>query len=91
MDLGSTCRGDRGNPSTTCAREEERWAVQPTREELRQAFEAGFQSIDAGDTFYTGFQAFLEARGYRQRDEARCTCRDGGAHGHLPECRWVKG
>jgi 3-hydroxyisobutyrate dehydrogenase-like beta-hydroxyacid dehydrogenase len=40
--------------------------------------------------FYTGFHAFLEARGYRKRDDARCTCRDGGAHGHLPECRWVK-
>jgi hypothetical protein len=64
--------------------------VQPTREELRQAFEAGFQSIDAGDTFYTGFQAFLEANGYRKREEVPCTCRDSGAHGHLPECRWVK-
>jgi len=64
--------------------------VQPTREELRQAFEVGFQSIDEGDTFYTGFQVFLEASGYRKRDEARCTCRDNGTHGHLPECRWVK-
>jgi hypothetical protein len=64
--------------------------VQPTREELRQAFEAGFQSIDEGETFYTGFQAFLESSGYRKRPEAQCTCRDGGAHGHLPECRWMK-
>jgi hypothetical protein len=64
--------------------------VQPTREELRQAFEAGFQSIDEGETFYTGFHAFLEARGYCKRDDAQCTCRDGGAHGHLPECRWMK-
>ena len=65
--------------------------MQPTREELRQAFEAGFQSIDEGDNFYTGFHAFLESRGYRKREDARCTCSDGGAHGHLPECRWVRG
>ncbi len=65
-------------------------AVPPTPEELRQAFQAGFQSIDEGETFYTGFEAFLEALGYRKQAEARCTCQDGGAHGHLPECRWVK-
>jgi hypothetical protein len=64
--------------------------VQPTREELRQAFEAGFQSIDEGDSFYTGFHAFLESKGYRKQDDTECTCRDGGAHGHLPECRWLK-
>jgi hypothetical protein len=64
--------------------------VQPTREELRQAFQAGFQAIDAGDTFYAGFEAYLEALGYRKQAEAPCTCRDGGAHGHLPECRWLK-
>ena len=63
---------------------------EPTQEELRQAFQAGFQSIDEGETFYTGFQAFLESLGYRQEEGIRCTCRDGGAHGHLPECRWVK-
>ncbi len=66
-------------------------AATPTREELRQAFQAGFQSIDAGDTFSTGFQAFLESVGYRKVQEGRCTCRDDGAHGHLPECQWVKG
>jgi hypothetical protein len=65
--------------------------VQPTREELRQAFEAGFQSIDEGASFYTGFHAFLESRGYRRHPDAACTCRDGGSHGHLPECRWVRG
>jgi hypothetical protein len=64
--------------------------VQPTREELRQAFEAGFQSIDEGDTFYTGFHEFLQSRGYRKQADQRCTCQDGGTHGHLPECRWVK-
>jgi hypothetical protein len=65
-------------------------AVQPTREELRQAFEAGFQSIDEGESFYSGFHAFLESRGYWRQHEAACTCCDGGAHGHLPECRWLK-
>ena len=64
--------------------------MQPTHEELRQAFQAGFQSIDEGETFYTGFEASLTSLGYRRQDEAQCTCRDGGAHGHLPECRWVK-
>ena len=64
--------------------------MQPTREELRQAFQAGFQTIDEGETFYTGFEAFLTSLGYHKQDDARCTCRDGGAHGHLPECRWVK-
>ena len=28
--------------------------MQPTQEELRPAFQAGFQSIDEGDTFYAG-------------------------------------
>jgi len=64
--------------------------VRPSREELRRAFQAGFQSIDAGDTFYAGFDTFLTSIGYRKRDEAACTCRDDGAHGHLPECRWMK-
>lgn len=65
-------------------------AVQPSREELRHAFQAGFQSIDAGDTFYSGFYTFLTSIGYRKRDEFTCTCGDDGAHGHLPECRWMK-
>ena len=65
--------------------------MQPTQEELRQAFQAGFQSIDEGETFYTGFEACLASLGYRKKDETECTCRDGGAHGHMPECRWVKG
>lgn len=64
--------------------------MQPTAEEVRQAFQAGFQTIDAGETFYTGFEAFLAALGYHKNDHAQCICRDGGAHGHLPECRWVK-
>ena len=62
----------------------------PTREELREAFQHGFDSIDAGDGFYEGFHACLEALGYRKQTNARCTCGDQGAHGHLPECRWVK-
>jgi hypothetical protein len=62
----------------------------PTREELRQAFQCGFQSIDAGDGFSQGFDACLASLGYRKRPEGGCTCSDHGAHGHLPECRWVK-
>ena len=62
----------------------------PSRELLRRAFAAGFESIDDGDTFYLGFNAFLSAEGYVNRDDIPCTCSDGGAHGHLPECRWVK-
>jgi hypothetical protein len=64
--------------------------MQPTQEELRQAFQAGFQSIDAGETFDIGFDSSLEARGYRKREDIHCTCPDSGEHGHLPECRWVK-
>lgn len=63
----------------------------PERQELQQAFQAGFDSIDEGDSFYTGFHAFLEERGYRLEDQVPCTCSDGGEHGHQPECRWVKG
>ena len=62
----------------------------PSREELRRAFQAGFQSIDDGDSFYSGFNACLASMGYQLADGVRCTCPDAGAHGHLPECRWVK-
>jgi hypothetical protein len=58
-----------------------------TREELREAFQRGFDAIDVGDSFYPGFHAHLKALGYRKRPEDRCTCPDLGAHGHLPECR----
>jgi hypothetical protein len=64
--------------------------MQPTQEELRQAFQAGFQSIDEGETFYVGFYSYLESLGYRKREDIPCTCPDDGAHGHLPECRWVQ-
>ena len=61
----------------------------PTQKNLKEAFQAGFQSIDDGDGFYTGFDAYLETSGYVKREDIPCTCPDGGAHGHLPECRWV--
>jgi hypothetical protein len=64
--------------------------MQPSREELGQAFKAGFQSIDEGNTFYTGFNSYLESIGYRKREDIPCTCPDSGKHGHSPECRWVK-
>ena len=64
--------------------------MQPTQEELKEAFKAGFQSIDDGDGFYQGFDSYLEASGYVKQEQIPCTCPDGGAHGHLPECRWIK-
>lgn len=68
-----------GNPTVT-----------PTREVLREAFAAGFRSIDDGDTFNTGFDSHLESSGYAKREDIPCTCPDDGFHGHMPECRWVK-
>ena len=62
----------------------------PSQDVLRQAFAAGFESIDAGDTFYVGFDAYLILTGYIKRNDIPCTCSDNGSHGHLPECRWVK-
>ena len=64
--------------------------MQPAFDELRHAFQLGFQSIDEGDTFYAGFNKYLASLGYQLRDDRACTCPDGGAHGHMPECRWVK-
>ena len=64
--------------------------MQPTQDELRKAFKAGFQSIDEGDGFYTGFHSHLEASGYQRAENAVCTCSDRGEHGHQPECRWLK-
>ena len=64
--------------------------MQPTYDEIREAFQEGFQSIDEGDSFYAGFNSYLESIGCVRRDDIPCTCPDHGAHGHLPECRWVK-
>ena len=64
--------------------------MQPSSEELRHAFQAGFQSIDDGDTFYVGFGEYLGSIGYKHTEDVPCTCADGGSHGHMPECRWVK-
>ena len=64
--------------------------MQPTYDEIRNAFQEGFQSIDEGDSFYAGFNTYLESIGCVKRDDIPCTCSDQGAHGHLPECRWVK-
>ena len=64
---------------------------QPTHDQLREAFQAGFDSIDNGDGFYSGFHAFLKTQGFELREDIPCTCSDNGAHGHQPECRWVKG
>ena len=63
---------------------------QPSHDQLREAFQAGFDSIDDGDGFYFGFHASLITQGFGLREDILCTCSDTGAHGHLPECRWVK-
>ena len=65
-------------------------SAQPSHEQLKKAFQAGFDSIDDGGGFYPGFQLFLENHGFGKRDDIPCTCSDDGAHGHQPECRWVK-
>ena len=65
-------------------------AIHPSHDELREAFKAGFNSIDDGDGFYFGFHAFLEHHGFGLREDLACTCSDDGANGHQPECRWVK-
>ena len=62
----------------------------PSYEDLREAFQAGFNSIDDGDGFYYGFHNYLQQQGFGLRDDIPCTCSDNGAHGHQPECRWVK-
>ena len=65
-------------------------SAQPNHQELREAFQAGFDSIDDGDGFYFGFHARLESQGFEKQDAIPCTCSDNGAHGHQPECKWVK-
>ena len=62
----------------------------PSRQELRDAFQAGFDSIDDGGGFYLGFHSYLQHHGYQLREDLSCTCVDHGAHGHQPECRWAK-
>ena len=63
---------------------------QPNQQELREAFQAGFNTIDNGDSFYLGFHSYLESHGFGKRTDVPCTCSDNGAHGHQPECQWVK-
>ena len=64
--------------------------TQPDEQEVKEAFQYGFKSIDAGRSFYVGFAAYLEARGYHLLEDGPCGCSDYGAHGHQPECRWLK-
>ena len=65
-------------------------ASRPNTEELRDAFQAGFNSIDDGDGFYHGFHNYLQQLGFGVREDMPCTCSDNGAHGHQPECRWIR-
>ena len=62
----------------------------PGTDEILAALRAGYRAIDDGDGFYPGFHGWLESLGYRRRPDWPCTCSDGGARGHLPECRWVR-
>lgn len=62
----------------------------PSNEDVLRAIQAGFDSIDEGRGFDAGFSRSLIAAGYRRRPDAPCTCPDRGAHGHLPECRWLR-
>ena len=65
-------------------------SAHPSQQKLQDAFQAGFDSIDDGDGFYHGFHLYLESRGFGKEEDIPCTCSDNGAHGHQPECRWVK-
>ena len=64
--------------------------VMPDHAEVMAALRAGYRAIDDGDGFYPGFDGWLESLGYQRQDDLPCTCPDGGHHGHLPECRWVR-
>jgi hypothetical protein len=62
----------------------------PTLVEIDQAYLQGFAAIDDGFTFMVGFSEYLMGLGYRFEELGPCTCSDGGSHGHLTECRWIK-
>ncbi len=60
----------------------------PRTDEVMSAIRAGYQSIDHGDDFWTGFDSYLRSQGYTWVGDAPCTYPDRGRHGHIPECRW---
>lgn len=66
------------------------YAVQPTSDEVLDAFQAGYRSIDDGQGFYYGFENHLAGLGYAHIPGTTCTCPDFGRHGHMPECRWLR-
>ena len=67
-----------------------RYAMGPTPNEVLDAENAGFLSIDEGHGFWYGFENRLEALGYKHVVEALCSCPDGGLRGHMAECRWLR-
>ena len=48
-------------------------SAQPSLEQLREAFQAGLNSIDDGDGFYPGFHAFLKQHDFELREATPCT------------------
>ena len=62
----------------------------PSPDEVLEAIRAGHQAIDDAEGFYDGFDGHLTSLGYERSEDAACTCPDRGAHGHMPECRWVR-
>src|SRR5436309_3104560 len=65
-------------------------AAPPRHDEVMSAIRAGYESIDDGDDFWKGFAGYLRSQGYTWVGDAPCTCPDGGRHGHMPECRWLR-
>ncbi len=68
----------------------EKYAVGPTIDDILDALRVGYHSIDDGEGFWDGFDGHLTSLGYRHGSATPCSCPDSGAHGHMPECRWVR-
>ena len=64
--------------------------VSPKIDEVNNAFLVGYEAIDEGDTFISGFNTHLMLLGYEFSRENPCVCPDAGSHGHWAWCRWAK-
>ncbi len=67
-----------------------KWATQPTNDEVLDAILGGYNSVDDGEGFWPGFDNSLTLLGYQYSDDSPCSCPDDGAHGHMPECGWLR-